>query len=193
MKITPTLAIVDLFTEKIVWILPIEWKEKHDPTLLNNGNILVFVNNYSNDASRVIEINPLTQKITWEYKGAPDFPFYTQSCGSHKRLPNGNTMITIGCGGIMIEVTREHELVWEYVSPYFASKRYTNLVYRAYRVPYEWVPQLDLPEEIPVLRLNASEYSISGHPPKDVRRLATIEGTRSADSDVQTCVLPEDN
>ena len=50
-------------------------------------------------------------------------------------LPNGNTFITEGVGGHMLEVTEEHEIVWEYVSPYFGGPL-GNMVYRAYRYPY---------------------------------------------------------
>ena len=34
-----------------------------------------------------------------------------------QRLPNGNTLITEGADGRIFEVTRDHELVWEYLSP----------------------------------------------------------------------------
>jgi hypothetical protein len=38
--------------------------------------------------------------------------------------------------------------VWEYVSPFFTTgPNRTNRVYRAYRLPYAWVPQLERPVE----------------------------------------------
>jgi hypothetical protein len=39
--------------------------------------------------------------------------------------------------GRIIEVTPEHELVWECISPYFCSENRGNFVYRVYRVAYE--------------------------------------------------------
>ena len=35
---------------------------------------------------------------------------------------NGNTLITEGSGGRIIEVSPDHELVWEYISPYWGSQ-----------------------------------------------------------------------
>jgi hypothetical protein len=60
-------------------------------------------------------------------------------------LPNGNTLITEGSDGRIFEVTVDHEIVWEYINPYKGSTEIPgmNMVYRAYRVPYEWIPQLE--------------------------------------------------
>ncbi|MEY4582466.1 MAG: hypothetical protein RL701_7169 [Pseudomonadota bacterium] len=72
-----------------------------------------------------------------------------------QRLPNGNTLTTEGSDGRIFEVTVEHELVWEYISPYWRQPPLNlNLVYRAYRAPYDWVPQLDAPREVSVPRLD---------------------------------------
>ena len=43
--------------------------------------------------------------------------------------------------------------MWEYISPYLFSSDTPsagNILYRAYRVPYGWVPQLPNPEEVAV-------------------------------------------
>ena len=54
--------------------------------------------------------------------------------------------------GRAFEVTPEGEIVWEYVSPYFNPRGDgRNNIYRAYRVPYDWIPQLDRPDEIAVI------------------------------------------
>jgi hypothetical protein len=133
------------------------------------GNILVFDNggfsgfgsyldglpgawpNKLRDHSRVVEFNPVTLRVVWEYKvpiataAAPKF-FSTLISGA-QRLRNGNTMITQGGSGRVFEVTRSGEIVWDYVSP-FAARPFggpgallgPNAVYRAYRVPSSWVP-----------------------------------------------------
>ncbi len=62
---------------------------------------------------------------------------------SAQRLPNGNTLITEGADGRIFEVTSEHEIVWEYISPYYGKGRNHNMVYRAYRLPYDWVPHAE--------------------------------------------------
>ena len=81
-------------------------------------------------------------------RGRPGRPgrcsrFYSPFISSAQRLPNGNTLITEGSGGRLIEVTPGHEIVWEYISPYWGKMLKINMIYRAYRVPYDWVPQVD--------------------------------------------------
>ena len=154
--------------------------------LPGEGNILIFdnggyggygapnpaaptgLNNVKRDHSRVLEINPVTLKVVWEYNanksGNRDLvKFYSDYVSSAQRLPNGNTLITEGAFGRIFEVTpgRKPEIVWEYVSPYYDKAENFNLVYRAYRVPYDYVPQLNskpaeeavIPPENSMLRL----------------------------------------
>jgi hypothetical protein len=104
--------------------------------------------------SRVIEINPSTKQIVWQYSaaysGAPDWKFFTPFMGGAERLPNGNTLIDEAINGRFFEVTSQGEIVWEYVSPYKGAaptrpvpgrpKPASNLVYRAQAVPLSWVP-----------------------------------------------------
>lgn len=103
--------------------------------------------------SRALEFNPITKDKVWEYApnnmSAPNqksgFDLYSPFISSAQRLPNGNTLITEGSDGRVIEVTKDREIVWEYISPYLwdsSVPAIRNLVYRAYRVPYDWVPQL---------------------------------------------------
>lgn len=68
---------------------------------------------------------------------------YSQYCSSADRLPNGNTMITEFACGRVIEVTPEREIVWEFINP-------GDMVFRAHRYPYDWCPQAQRQEEIPV-------------------------------------------
>lgn len=111
--------------------------------------------------SRVIEFNPVTKDIVWEYSPTTlkfsdqlfGYREFSPIVSSAQRLPNGNTLITEGTNGRLVEVTRELEVVWEYISPYataWDAPQAGNLLYRAYRVPYEWVPQLQKPAETTV-------------------------------------------
>ena len=101
---------------------------------------------FARPTSRVLEIDPVSLKLVWSYN-APAF-FATNISGA-QRLPNGNTLITEGPDGRVFEVTKEGAIVWEYVFPLFAGAgpRPTNSVYRAYRLPYNWIPQLAHPVE----------------------------------------------
>ena len=120
--------------------------------LPGQGNILVFDNGgrsgyggptgyprYTRHFSRVIEFNPVTLEIVWQYGSeSGEDQFFSRSSSSAQRLPNGNTLITDGTNGRIIEVTTEKKKVWEFNAP--ASDRGNNAIYRAYRIPPEWVP-----------------------------------------------------
>jgi hypothetical protein len=126
------------------------------------GNLLVFDNGgasgygfanpiapdgrgaYARATSRVLEINPVTLELVWSYANPR---FFSTNISGAQRLPNGNTLITAGAGGRMFEVTREGAIVWEYMYPLFSGANASNAVYRAYRVPYGWIPQLMTPRE----------------------------------------------
>lgn len=126
----------------------------HCPTVLENGNILLFDNGSEGPESRrsaIVEVNPKTDEVVWSYKTLHTNSFNSFRQGSVQRLPNGNTFITSTHGGHIFEVTPSKELVWEYVSPVFAGEPkcmatekdafpleqvldgMTNLVHRAYR------------------------------------------------------------
>jgi hypothetical protein len=136
--------------------------------LPGEGNILVFNNGLP--YSLVTEFNPKTLEIVWEYSGiqmgyaeshALAHSFFSAAISSAQRLPNGNTLITEGDGGRIFEVTRDLEIVWEYIYPVYdwaglggrlpgwapVKVQKTNMVYRAYRYPYNYVPQLPKPVE----------------------------------------------
>ena len=65
----------------------------------------------------MIELNPITREIVWEYKAEPPTDFFTRVMGSALRLPNGNTMITSSNQRRIFEVTTNGEVVWEFYSP----------------------------------------------------------------------------
>lgn len=114
-------------------------------------------------SSRVLEIDPVTLKKVWEYSvaGTESYRFFSHYVSSAQRLANGNTFITEGADGRLFEVTPAGAIVWEYVSPFFNSgPARTNRVYRAYRLPYAWVPQLERPVERPVVPPDVSEFRI---------------------------------
>ncbi len=114
-------------------------------------------------SSRVLEINPVTMEKVWEYSisGHGSFRFFSFNVSSAQRLPNGNTLITEGATGRTFEVTVDGEIVWEYINPYFYETDGTrHNFYRAYRVPYDWIPQLTPPEQRPVVPPNLSEFRI---------------------------------
>ena len=118
MRELDALAVVDMKTEKISWLMTGNWRRQHDPDLLPNGNILLFDNQGKLDylGSRVIEIDPSTNGIVWSFEGTKETPFYSLMRGSQQRLDNGNTLITESAASRILEITLEGEIVWEYSS-----------------------------------------------------------------------------
>ena len=114
------IAVLDTQTEKIVWATQGPWVNQHDPSVLANNNILMFDNKGAykpGNASRVLEFNPRTNAVPWQYGGTPQRPLDSRIRGAVQRLGNGNTLVTESNGGRLVEVTPEGEVVWEYVNP----------------------------------------------------------------------------
>lgn len=152
------------------------------------------------DYSRVIEFDPLTLEIVWQltYVEIGHLPimnnhnFYSPLISSAQRLPNGNTLITEGSSGRILEVTSNQELVWEYVSPYYGLDGKSNYVYRAYRAPYEWVPQLKKPQETGIARIDNSRFRVPGTQWREEQRVTKVEGARGFSHKPQICVVETD-
>ena len=117
-----------------------------------------------------------------------DFPGIIHFLSSAQRLPNGNTFITEGSGGRLIEVTKEHEVVWEYISPYWGKLMKMNMVYRAYRVPYEWIPQLDKPIEVAIEPVDVKTFRMPGAAAPGPQRSIAVEGSQPYQGDAALCV-----
>lgn len=189
---------------KLGWIVGMHHAHMIPRGLPGEGNILIFDNggwagygipnpgapkgskNALRDYSRVIEFDPVTLKMVWQYtpkEAGYMMPydanrFYSPFISSAQRLPNGNTLITEGSGGRIIEVTAQHELVWEYISPYWGKQLKLNMVYRAYRAPYEWVPQLAKPKEVPVAKIDVTTFRVPGAAELAPRKETAVAGAK---------------
>jgi len=149
------------FREKPEWLALGQIIGQHNAHLIPKGlpgagNLLVFDNGGSSGygapspiapfgkntlaraTSRVLEIDPVTFKRVWAY--APPEGFFGTNISGAQRLPNGNTMITEGPTGRVFEVTAAGKIVWEFVNPEREGGR--GSIYRAYRIPYDWLPQV---------------------------------------------------
>ncbi|MEJ2647654.1 MAG: aryl-sulfate sulfotransferase [Sedimentisphaerales bacterium] len=140
------LIIIDKKTKKVKWesAKDIRLAHQHDPTTLENGNILVFDNGLHRKNSlipctRVLEIDKVSNSIVWEYMETNPCTFYGGFISGAQRLPNGNTLICVGPKGRFFEVTKEGEVVWEYINPFFdinvgiPARGRHNMVFRAHR------------------------------------------------------------
>ena len=200
------------------WIIGLHHAHMIPRGLPGEGNILVFDNggwagygvpnpgsptgakNALRDYSRVIEFDPVTLKIVWQYtpieagylKPVDANRFYSPFISSAQRLPNGNTLITEGSGGRLIEVTAKHELVWEYISPYWGKMMKINMVYRAYRAPYGWVPQRGAPKEVAIERIDVKTFRMPGAAPLGRHKETAVEGVLPFQGDSALCVAAGD-
>jgi hypothetical protein len=130
------IGILDIENEEFTWTWgPGELSRPHYPTLLANGNILVFDNGRLKQRSRVIELDPVTNKIVWEYKTNPPQDFYSPLRGSCQRLPNGNTLITESNRGRAFEVMGDGTIVWEFFNPEIDTESEKRaIIYRMIRI-----------------------------------------------------------
>lgn len=140
-RLIDVVAIIDRATGDFNW----KWgpgiiSHQHHSTQLLNGNVLLFDNGphlRGISHSTVIEINPVTNDVIWEYKGSPIHSFFSSYISSADRMPNGNTLICEGSGGRIFEVTSNKQVVWEYVNPFsFPDARFgalTNATFRSHR------------------------------------------------------------
>jgi hypothetical protein len=111
-----TVAVVDPEAKRVVWAITGMFRSQHHATPLPNGNILLFDNWGRHGTSRVLELEPLSQQIVWEYprKGGE---LFSLCCGGAQRLPNGNTLVVESTHGRALEVTPNQDVVWEFVNP----------------------------------------------------------------------------
>ena len=120
---TDTVGIVDRQTGDWKWKWgPGQISHQHFPNMLENGNILLFDNGCHRPGptfSRVLEVDPATSQVVWQYQGDPPISFYSYHISGAERLRNGNTLICEGAPGRVFEVTLSCEIVWEYINPEF--------------------------------------------------------------------------
>ena len=103
------------FMNQVYFENNLEFSQQHSVQVLNNSNIIFFDNHSLLDPelSRCIEFNYDENNFSitpeWEFI-LPDYMF-TGSRGECDRLENGNTLITAGRSGNMIEVD-DDEIIW---------------------------------------------------------------------------------
>jgi len=128
-------GVIDMEQEKLVWRWGRGYLENpHQPSLLKNNNILIFDNGSRRGYSRIIELNPLTEQVVWEYKASPPGAFFSNLRGGCQRLPNGNTLITESDQGRVFEVTKEGKIVWDFYNPVRFKDGRRLVIYRMMRI-----------------------------------------------------------
>jgi outer membrane protein assembly factor BamB len=143
MRNVDTIGVIDKETGEVVWAWgPGVLDKQHMPTMLENGNILVYDNGTARKYTRILEIAPATGEIVWEYRSDPPESFFSPTRGSNQRLPNGNTFIAESDSGRLFEVTPEGEIVWEFLNPDLTKAGKRMPLYRSIRYSPQFIEQL---------------------------------------------------
>ncbi|HUW84736.1 MAG TPA: aryl-sulfate sulfotransferase [Phycisphaerae bacterium] len=163
-----TIGIIDKESGRIVWAWgPGVLDGQHNPRMMKNGHILLFDNGTKRGYSRVIEFNPLSNQIVWEYsdRHSPNPEFHSRYLSGAQPLPNGNVFICQGTytpkgdtasalydsvrlrlfgrptqRSRLFEVNRSHQIVWEMIVTQSAHSYHE--VYQATRYSHAYVQPL---------------------------------------------------
>ena len=113
---------------------------QHHTTWVGDNLIQVFDNGES--ASRVLEIDITSGEITWTYEGRPRHQFFSNYISGVERLWSGSVLVCEGSSGRIFEVTRDHQVVWEWINPFVNHRRNGDVavgIYRAHRYPHDHI------------------------------------------------------
>ena len=112
------LMLMDFARGEVVWSMNGSFRYQHDPTLTQDGRLLLFDNQGAADQrSRVLEVDPAAGTKVWSYGDVPDPLFFSKCCGRVHALANGNLLAIVSMEGRAIEITPDGEIVWEFRIP----------------------------------------------------------------------------
>ncbi len=116
------------------------------------GNLTCYDNGTYASGSRVVEIDR-AGKLVWQ---SPDpkagRKHYSYHLAGAERLRNGNTLVCDGANGRFFQMTKDGQIVWEYVNPFIASPKYQGAVFKAHFYRPDYCPQFQtlLPADLPL-------------------------------------------
>ncbi len=133
------IGVIERPSGRVVWAWgPGEVEGQHAPVMLPEGRILLFDNGWRRGRSRVLELDPLTGEIVWEF-WLPDHAF-APALSSAYPLPGGRLLVCAGNPGIIMVVSREGEILWEFHNRLEGRREdWRVAVYRALFWPAEQV------------------------------------------------------
>ena len=107
---------------------------QHHVTWVGDDLIQVFDNGAS--SSRVLEIQVSSGEVKWCYEASPVHQFFSNYLSGADRLWSGSVLVCEGSSGRLFEVTREQDVVWEWINPFVNFRRNGDIavgIYRAHR------------------------------------------------------------
>ncbi len=118
--------ILDKDTKKVVYSLnqhsiKSQIQGQHAVQMLGLGNLLIFDNGRYREESRIIELNPITKEIEYEYNNN----FFTKSQGYVQKIKNNTYLITQSEQGRILLIENE-EITWEYINQEIQNKSNSN-------------------------------------------------------------------
>ena len=120
-------------------------QRQHEATVLESGNILLFDNGSTGRPwSRIVELDPRTEQIVWEYRATPPEAFYSEGRGTAQGLPGGNVLVGNSGSGEAFEVTREGDIVWHFLNPSRDELMGGRAALTIRRYPVEFVEAIQL-------------------------------------------------
>ena len=124
------LFIVNKRTSDVVWHwrpTGAEWQ--HEASVLANGNILFFDNGRkARGYSQIVELDPLTKEIVWEYRAPEPRSFFSEARGTVAELDNGALLVANSDRGEAFQINRAGEMVWRYLTPIYNDKNERGVI-----------------------------------------------------------------
>ncbi len=116
-----TIAVVDPVQRRVVWSMTGASTLQHDPTITPDANLMLFDNAWEPGRSSITVFDLVTRATVWHYRGSEARPFHSRTCGTARRLANGNTLVTESDNGRAFELSPDKEIVWEFFNPHRAG------------------------------------------------------------------------
>jgi len=133
------IGVVDLEKKSLVWMMQGPWMLQHEPQMMPNGDILLFDNiGGEGKYSRILQFNPTSGEIVWQYQGKAPDDLYSRYGGTVHLLPNGNMVVAETCSGKAFELSyKDKEILWEFYNPYRAGENgeYIAALFDIVRLP----------------------------------------------------------
>ena len=109
-------ALFDLALRRCVWSFGLgRLRNPHDAQLLADGTMLVLDGFDANGGARVIALDPVNERVEWEYRAARHGG--TPCSGQGSLAPQADGNVLVGLADEAFEVTRKGALVWRYRNP----------------------------------------------------------------------------
>lgn len=113
-------SVLDPRQKKIVYAAYLPLRRQHNILQTSRGSFMSFDNRgnmLGRGFSRVVEFDPVTLGLLWDYAGTRAQGLESMEWGALQELPNGNILIVEAERGHLIEVNRAMQTAWEYATP----------------------------------------------------------------------------